>query len=142
MRMKTNGSIYVAVLAAALLAFGSLAAQDAPKSEPACKQCRTDFKSCRDKAKADHPGKDGAEARREAIKACQETKMACIAPCKECKQMCRADKKERKEQCRTDFNPKECPQGDKDCKNILKQERKNCVDGVKATDCNNQCRVQ
>lgn len=143
MRIKTNGSIYVAVLAGALLAFGSLAAQDAPaKSEPACKQCRTDFKSCKDKAKADNPGKDGAAARREAIKACHETMMACIAPCKECKSMCRAEKQAGKEQCKKDFDPKECPDGDKECKNVLKDERKSCMDNIKSTDCNDRCKVQ
>lgn len=144
MQTKKNISlIFAAVMAASLLVMGGLSAQDVEtRPEGACKKCRTDFQACRAKAKTDFAGKEKADERRKAILACKETKMTCIAPCKDCKTSCKATKKEGKTQCRVDFDPKTiCEAGDKECSTAIKSERKSCVEGFKATNCNDQCRV-
>ena len=144
MQTKRNVTIFTAVLAASLLVYGGLSAQEsAPKPEGACKKCHTDFKACREKAKADFSGKEKQAERRKAIEACRATHKTCTAPCKDCKKSCQAMKKDGREQCKQDFDPKTiCEKNDKECQKTVKSEREACIKNSNSTNCNDQCRVQ
>ena len=88
MQNKGMKSILVAMLAAAFLTMGGLAAQD---------------------------------SKGECMKACQKKRNDRVA------------------QCKADFNKKECPKGDQECKKTIQAERQACIKAANKPNCNTKC---
>lgn len=144
MKKKWIATLAAAAIGGIFAAAMALQAQDQPQEKPpgACAACRTTFQACRDKARADYPGRANMTQRRAAIEACRTARTECITPCRECKTMCQANKQEGVNQCKIDFNPGDCNTGDQVCIDAITAEQNACIAAVRQTNCNTQCTVQ